>query len=146
VQVTLRWNRDEDLDLYVVAPKIDGSGPCEIYYSVPNSPPVTIGGVTIPSRGCGAQAYLDRDSNPDCKLDHVDVENVVTPTGAVPIKGKYTVRANYYANCGATTPTPYEVEVRANGQTRYYCGQFQPNEYNGGNGGAGVVITEFEIL
>lgn len=145
VQVTLRWDRDEDLDLYLVAPKKVGGGPCEIYYSQPNAPPVTIGGYTFPTVGCGAQAYLDRDSNPACKIDHVNVENIVTPTGEVALSGKYTVRANYYQNCSATSPTPYEVEVRANGQTRYYCGKFNPNAANGGSAGAGVVITEFTI-
>lgn len=147
VQVTLRFNQPEDLDLHVVEPLGDG-GTCEIYYAQPgvnpNAPPPPFP-LPFPIPNCGAKGWLDLDSNAACRIDNVDVENVIYSPGTIAPRGTYIVRVVYYQNCQATAPVPYEVEVRANGQTRFYCGQFQPNQANGGNQGAGTTITSFTL-
>ena len=147
VQVTLRFPVAEDLDLHLVEPLSDG-GSCEIYYANRGNTPDS--GIVFPFPipmpfACGARGYLDLDSNAACTIDNVDVENVIYPPSAPAPTGKYIVRVVYYQNCGATQNVPYEVEVRANGQTRYYCGSFPPNGATGGNQGAGTTITQFVI-
>ena len=94
---------------------------------------------------CGSQGWLDLDSNAACRIDNVNVENIIYSGGAVATPGRYVVRVNYYQNCSASSPVPYEVEVRANGQTRYYCGSFQPGQSTGGAVGAGRFVADFTI-
>lgn len=146
VQVTLRFPQDEDLDLHVVEPLGDG-GSCEIWYGAPNidaSIPIPIP-IPIPNRNCGAQGWLDLDSNPACRIDSVRIENVIYPASAPAPKGHYTVRVDYFQNCSAVGTVPYEVEVRANGQRRYYCGSFQHTQSDQGSAGSGVTVTTFDI-
>jgi hypothetical protein len=151
VQITLRWNLPEDLDLHVVEPLPDGGG-CDIYYGdpgrTPDAGPITIGGFTIPppppSR-CGAIGWLDLDSNPACQIDNVDTENVIYPNGGVAPSGHFIVRVDYYEACGSPPPIPYEVEVRANGQTQFYCGTFDPSESDSGGDGSGRYIAGFTV-
>ena len=116
-------------------PQPDG-GVCEIYYSDTNNPPG--------SSSCGAMGSLDLDSNAACSIDNVDIENVIYPSGA-PTPGTYTVRVDYFAQCSATGPVPYEVTVRANGATHVYCGSFLPTEADNGSAGSGVTITTFTV-
>jgi hypothetical protein len=154
VQVTLRFNKPEDLDLHVVEPLPD-AGTCEIWYGNPNQPP-DAGSFPFPffdagfpfpipmPMSCGAKGWLDLDSNPACRIDNVDIENVIYPAGSSAPHGTYIVRVDYYQACDGD-PVPYEVEVRANGQTRYYCGTFQPGTSDEGNAGSGVTITTFTI-
>jgi hypothetical protein len=151
VQVTLRFNDPEDLDLHVEEPLADG-GQCDIYYGDPSHPPdagpFCIGTFCIPPPAgsrCGAQGWLDLDSNPACQLDNTDVENVIYPNGGVAPSGHYIVRVDYYQNCSASGPVPYEVEVRANGQTQYYCSSFDPSDSNGGGENSGVYIAGFTV-
>ncbi len=147
VQVTLRFPDSEDLDLHLVEPLVDG-GTCEIYYAMPGinptPPPIPIP-IPIPVRECGAKGWLDVDSNAACDIDNINVENIIYSPGVVPTRGQYIARVVYYQNCGINRPVPWEVEVRANGVTRWYCGQFQPNQSNGGNQGAGVHVTSFVL-
>lgn len=153
VQVTLRWNTETDLDLYLVEPLPDG-GTCEIYYQQPgvnpNAPPLPFP-IPIPVTNCGAKGWLDLDANRACHTDNPSqltdrpVENIIYSPGVVPTSGEYTVRVNNWSSCSVGGNLPYEVEVRANGQTRWYCGTFAPGSANGGSGGAGVVITKFRL-
>lgn len=145
VQVTLRWNQPEDLDLHLVEPLPDG-GTCEIYYANPGTnptpPPFPLPFPLPP--GC-SKGWLDVDSNAACEIDNINVENIIYSPGAMVTSGQYIARVVYYDHCSASGPVPYEVEVRANGVTRWYCGQFQPNDANGGNQGAGVTISTFAL-
>jgi hypothetical protein len=159
VQVTLRWGTETDLDLYLVEPLLDG-GTCEIYYSQPGptpcSDPLHIGlckpdgGFVSPILGgstCGSKGWLDLDANRGCDmsgLTNSPVENIIYSPGVPVTSGTYTVRANNWSACSISPPIPWEVEVRANGQTRYYCGQFQGSG-NGGAAGAGDVVTTFTL-
>ncbi len=151
VQVTLRFNQPEDLDLHVVEPLPDG-GSCEIWYGNTNNYgdgglPL---GIMLPfpipePASCGAKGWLDLDSNPACQIDNVDTENVIYSPNTVPTSGHYIVRVDYYEYCSASGPVPYEVEVRANGVTEYYCGSFDPGDSNGGGANSGVTIAGFTI-
>ena len=94
---------------------------------------------------CGAYGWLDLDSNPACNLDNVNIENVIYPVSTPPHLGTYKVRVDYYQHCSASAPVPYEVEVRALGQARYYCGTFQTNQADNGSAGSGRNITQFTL-
>jgi hypothetical protein len=146
VQVTLRFAKSEDLDLYLVEPLPDG-GSCEIFYGQPgNSPPPPFPlPFPLPNTNCGALGYLDLDSNRACTVDNVNTENIIYPPNVTPTSGPYKVRANFWQNCTPSATVPYEVEVRANGSSRYFCGTFQSNQANGGSAGAGVPVTTFVI-
>ncbi|MCU0696174.1 MAG: hypothetical protein MUC96_06585 [Myxococcaceae bacterium] len=148
VQVTLRFPVAEDLDLYVVEPLPDG-GTCEIYYGQPHvdagPPPIPLPFPIPPPPRCGAKGWLDLDSNAACRIDNVNVENIIYSPNLTPTSGTYVVRVNYFQNCSASSPVPYEVEVRANGQTRFYCGSFTPSMATGGSLGAGRRVASFTL-
>ena len=57
--------------------------------------------------------------------------------------GTYKVRVDFYQNCSATIPVQYEVEVRAGGSARYYCGSFTPGSSDTGSAGSGRNVTQF---
>ncbi len=121
VQVTLRWNSGEDLDLHVREPEPDG-GICEIYYGDPNNS-------SFDPSSCGATGSLDLDSNAGCSVDNVDIENVIYPPGVTAPRGMYSVYIDYYLNCEASLPQlPFEVEVRVNGMDMGVCGAFVPTD------------------
>lgn len=151
VQVTLRFDQAEDLDLHVIEPLRDG-GNCEIFYGNTNN--YWDGGglpfplpfpLPPPPASCGAYGWLDLDSNAGCNIDNVDVENYIYQPGVSPTPGVYTVRVDYYQNCSAFQNVPYEVEVRANGVSRYYCGFFGSNQSDHGSWNSGRNITQFTI-
>lgn len=148
LQVTLRFPVAEDLDLYVVEPLPDG-GTCEVFYQQPNvdagPPPIPLPFPLPTPVKCGAKGWLDLDSNAACRIDNVNVENIIWSPGVTPWSGRYVVRVNYWQNCSATSPVPYEVEVRVFGQTRYYCGSFQPSQASGGGLGAGRFVADFVV-
>jgi hypothetical protein len=165
IQVTLRFNQPEDLDLHVEEP-VDAGTQCDIFYGAPNAPPdggylpfpcgtlphcaanqicINAMCVNLPTQSCGAYGWLDLDSNPACQIDNVDIENIIYSPGQAVHTGQYTVRVDYYQQCSATGPVPYEVEVRAMGQTRYYCGEFYPGQSDSGGANSGVTITSFDI-
>lgn len=148
IQVTLRFRDDEDLDLYVVEPLPDG-GTCEVFYQQPNvdagPPPIPLPFPLPTPVKCGAKGWLDLDSNAACRIDRVNVENIIYSPGVTPWSGRYVVRVNYWQNCMASGMVPYEVEVRANGQTRYFCGNFTPSQASGGGLGAGRFVADFVI-
>jgi hypothetical protein len=158
VQVTLRWGTQTDLDLYLVEPLPDG-GTCEIYYQNPGPVPCTDPlhlGLCLPDGGfalglggtsCGSKGWLDLDANRGCNmgsLTNSPVENIIYSPGISVTSGTYTVRANNWSACSVSPPIPWEIEVRANGQTRFYCGQFLTTG-NGGSSGAGDVVTTFTL-
>jgi hypothetical protein len=148
VQVTLRFPDAEDLDLYVVEPLPSG-GTCEIFYGQPHfdagPPPIPLPFPLPSPPSCGAKGWLDLDSNAACRIDNVNIENIIYSPGVMPTSGLYVVRVNYFQNCSARSPVPFEVEVRALGQTRFYCGSFFPNQSNQGALGAGRVIATLTI-
>lgn len=92
VRVTLVWDNDDDLDLYV----IDPSGARVAYFNT-----------SVPSGG-----VLDRDDNVGvCGSDPEPggVENIVWPVSAPP--GEYTVELSQFRNCSSGTSANYTIEV-----------------------------------
>lgn len=140
VQVTLRWNDAEDLDLHLDEPLPNG-GVCEIYYGDINSP-------ADPS-SCGAVGSLDLDSEAGCTYDGVDIENIIYSASKPAPKGVYTVRVDHYQNCDSTLKMiPYEVEARFDGMTVGLCGVFVPSDAdwdNGGSAGDGRPVLTFTV-
>jgi len=136
VQVTLRWNTDEDVDLHVIEP-VPGGAPCDVYYGNPDG------------SDCGAMGVLDLDSNAGCNIDGVDIENVIYSPAVTPTPGTWAVRVDHYENCASsTTVVPYEVEVRVGANRMGYCGVFRAggpgwNASGGANGG--IQVMTFQV-
>ncbi|MFA6932436.1 MAG: hypothetical protein WCQ30_02260 [Bacteroidales bacterium] len=94
LQVSLSFNNEKDVDLYVIQP--DGD---IIFYG--NK------GATIYDSITGQYVYwwgLDLDSNPACNIDSINNENVFYPDTLVQT-GTYQVWINMYSNCDNTIPT-----------------------------------------
>jgi len=119
IQVTLSWDTDADVDLHVVAP-----GGEEIYYGRKQS---STGG------------ELDLDSNAGCNTDGVRNENITWPVGRAP-RGRYTVRVDYWSNCGAAR-TNYSVLVNNGGSGQLLTGSFTGSGDRGGMGSGSTVAT-----
>ncbi len=132
LQVTLRWDSTEDLDLHLDEPLPDG-GVCELWY-----------GDRTPACASGA---LDLDSQAGCTMDLVLIENIIYPTdGGVPPSGTYAVRVDHFANCSSIVWVPFQVEVRKGTTTMGLCGVFKstdPDWRNAGAAGAGRPIFTF---
>lgn len=94
IQVTLEWEGDADLDLFVTDPS--GS---EVGY---RNTSVASGGI------------LDVDARADCKDTGSTVENIVWRS--VPPAGSYRVMVDHYAACGQEGPVAYTATLRRNGQ------------------------------
>jgi hypothetical protein len=139
VQITLRFDQVTDVDLHVREPLPDG-GHCELSYGDRN----------LPDSGrpssCGAVGWLDLDSNAACSLDRVNIENVIYDPSRPAPRGRYEVYVDYYQYCLPSSPTVrYEVEVRANGSTRFFCGSFSALEADEGGRGSGRLVTWFDV-
>jgi hypothetical protein len=120
VQVSITWNTDADVDLYVVDPVGE-----EIYYG---------------DRQAASGGFLDLDSNPNCNLDHIRNENITWSETAP--TGSYQVRVNLYADCGAAV-TDYVVTVRRRDQAPLTFNGTLDAPGNFGGSGAGEVVTSF---
>jgi hypothetical protein len=133
VQVTLRFNLPEDVDLHVREPTATG-GYCEIYYT---------------NRMGSCVGSLDLDSNPGCSIDNVDIENVIYPGGVQAPHGLYSVYVDHYRNCSTSvTAVPFEVEARFNGNTVGVCGLFTTNDPDWddqGGANAGRLMMTFVV-
>ena len=139
LQYTLRFGQSVDLDLHVVepSPSADG-GVCEVFWGAPNR------GSTLSM--CGAASSLDLDSNPNCMIDNVNIENIIFPSSRPkPLSGEYVARIDLYAACSATTPIPYELEVRAGSARRFYCGTFNPSSADRGGAMSGLTISRILV-
>jgi hypothetical protein len=120
VQVSVTWDTSADVDLHVVEPSSE-----EIYY-----------GHKLSNTG----GELDLDSNAACAGDNVRNENITWPN--TPPSGTYTVRVNYWDDCGAVA-TNWVVTVRRKNQAPLtFSGQFTGTGTGGGLG-AGSLVTTF---
>jgi parallel beta-helix repeat protein len=100
VQVTLTWQAEADIDLYVKDPNGD-----EVSYS---NPSVSSGG------------QLDRDNKcGDFVMGRP--ENIYWPKDGAP-EGTYKVSVNYYADCAAAGPVSWTVRTVVRGQAKTYRG------------------------
>jgi hypothetical protein len=121
VQVSLSWDADSDVDLHVVDPAGD-----EIFYG---------------RRESASGGKLDLDSNAGCEIDRIRNENITWPVGRAP-RGQYTVRVDYWANCGVQQ-TNYTVRVISQGINQTFTGSFTGGGDQGGSG-SGRLITTFQ--
>lgn len=94
IQVTLEWNGDADLDLYVTDP----SGQQVNYQNE-----------SVPSGG-----ILDVDARADCEDTGSTVENIVWQSA--PPAGTYRVLVDHYDACGQAGAVSYTATLRRNGQ------------------------------
>lgn len=131
LQVSLTFDQNTDLDLYLVEP--DGE---TIYYGNSSS---SNGGI------------LDLDSNPACYIDGVNNENITYDDQAEIETGTYTVRVNNYSDC-VNQQVNFSVVARYNGQliatsgnSNPYNGSFAAGTSVGGGEDAGQVIFTFNI-
>ena len=132
LQVTLRWDTYEDLDLHVIEPR--DAGFCEVYWGERNTP-------TSPST-CGARGSLDLDSEAACVGDGVDIENVIYPQTGGLVPGTYRVMVNHYKNCNLQLQQAgYQLEVRKGSQTLGLCGMFRRTDADWGNNANRTVMT-----
>ncbi len=131
LQVSLTFDKDTDLDLYLVEPNGE-----VIYY----------GNGTSANGG-----MLDLDSNPGCYIDGVNNENITYDDQATIEAGTYTVRVNNYSDCvgqqvNYTVVARYNgVELPVVGNTNPYSGSFAAGTDTGGGETAGTVIYTFNI-
>jgi hypothetical protein len=122
VQVSLSWNTASDVDLHV----IDPTG-AEVWY----------GNQSVASGG-----KLDVDSNAGCSIDNRNNENATWASGTPP-HGTYTVRVDYFANCGVTGNTSYVVTVHVKGVASTFSGTLSAADADAGAEGSGRTITTF---
>jgi hypothetical protein len=95
LQVSLSWDKDVDLDLYLVDPAGE-----TIFY-----------GNTESENG----GELDVDSNAGCSIDGINNENITYGDDSVLLTGEYIVRVNLYMNCGVGEQINYIATARVNG-------------------------------
>lgn len=120
IQVTLRWDDLNDLDLWVVDPSGE-----QIYYAHPYS---ASGGVldVDANRGCGANITTNA------------VENIYWPEGQSP-SGDFVVYVNLYTTCGnSASSSDYTVTVLQEGVEKTFTGTVSPSNQN-------VRIVEFSV-
>jgi len=120
IQVTASWDTDSDVDIHVVDP----SGQ-EVFWG---------------NRSSSNGGQLDLDSNAACAIDSVRNEDITWPVGAAP-QGTYTVRLDYWSNCGASQ-TNYTVLVNNGGDVHIFEGAFTGSG-DQGTSGSGIQITTF---
>ena len=125
VQVTLRWNTSDDLDLIVIDPAGDI---------------VDFGSPTSPSGG-----QLDVDANGFCQTQNFSpVENIFWPTGAAP-NGQYLAYVTLAIPCSLETlastditaannayeglTVPYTLTILNQGETTTYEGVSRPETF-----------------
>lgn len=116
IQITLRWDTRDDLDLIVVDP---------------NSNIIDFGSPTSPTGG-----QLDVNANGFCETHSANpVENIFWPTGAAP-SGDYLAYVALTIPCGAQSANaadglavPYTLTILNNGVTTLYEGISRPGEF-----------------
>jgi hypothetical protein len=102
VQVTLRWNTADDLDLFVRDPAGD-----EVSYFNPS----------VPSGG-----QLDVDANMGCVERMASpVENIFWPTGGG-VPGDYVVTVDLFSYCGPEVPIDFTLTTLVQGQVQTQTG------------------------
>jgi len=102
LQVSLSFNNNTDVDLYVVRPNGE-----VIFYG-------NRGGNDIdPETGTETHWGLDLDSNPGCSIDGVNQENVFFPASQM-LNGTYQVWVNLWSNCNDQA-TQWNIVATKNG-------------------------------
>jgi hypothetical protein len=111
LQVSLSWDTDADLDLFVTEP--DGT---RIFYGSPES---------------DSGGELDLDSNAQCEGAQNQNENIFWPPGSAPT-GSYTVEVFQYDPCGTELSSTWVVTVLAGGVPTTYSGTISADNIEDG--------------
>lgn len=102
VQVTLRWDGDADLDLFVQGPSGE-----EVSFL---NPAIASGG------------QLDVDANAGCfERMAAPVENIFWPTGGG-VTGDYMVTVNLFSSCTTEGPVDFSLDILTHGTVETYTG------------------------
>ncbi|MBQ9076670.1 MAG: hypothetical protein IJY31_02355 [Muribaculaceae bacterium] len=112
ININLTFSTPKDVDLHLYTP----SGK-HIYYG-------ERGGTTT-INGEQVSYGLDHDSNPACRLDYLNNENIYIPAELVE-NGEYRVEVDLYSNCSRAYDCSWAVITR-------YKGNIIPNELSGYN-------------
>ena len=83
---------------------------------------------------------LDLDSNAGCGSDGPRAENIFWPGGLIAPRGEYSVRVDYWANCGAPS-TSYVVTVNVRGLAPQVFSGVLTGQGDGGGKGSGRTIA-----
>lgn len=136
--VSLRWDREADLDLHVVDPH-----GIEIYKRNINSYELPPPGQPADPNAWRTGALLDFDSNAACVIDGRRRENIVWKEN--PPVGHYTVRVDTFSLCGETFAN-WSVDILAVGVPfASSAGKSGPaDETQSHDRGAGVLALEFD--
>jgi hypothetical protein len=114
VQVSLTWDTPTDLDLYV---------------RDPNGVLIFFGNRS-PSNSAGR---LELDSNPGCRIDGRNTENITWPAGTAP-NGAYTVLVDLFSACSTQGTTNFVVTINVRGRSpQIVRGTFAASEASGGS-------------
>ncbi|MFH1810404.1 MAG: hypothetical protein ABIJ09_16805 [Pseudomonadota bacterium] len=124
LQVSLSWSTATDVDLHLVEP-----GGQDIYWD----------DMTSASGG-----ELDLDSNPGCRMDNVNNENITYANGT-PASGHYIVRVDYWSACAESGTTDFVVTVNIRGTPSVYQGSFVVGDADQGDANSGITIAEFDF-
>ncbi|MDC3955429.1 hypothetical protein [Polyangium jinanense] len=137
--VSLRWDREADLDLHVVDPH-----GVEIYKRNINSYELPPPGQPVDPTAWQSGAILDFDSNAGCVIDGRRIENVVWKDEPPP--GHYIVRVDTFSLCGEGFAN-WSIDVLRSGVSlARSAGQSGPtDEAMPHDRGAGVLAVEFDL-
>lgn len=138
--VTLRWDRQADLDLHLEQPSgVEIWNRMRVGYSPPPGQP--------PDPAARGQAgRLDFDSNAACVIDGRQQEDVIFPGPGSPPPGHYRVRVDTPSLCQQETAR-WTVEVRLSGILRAQASGQSTDAATRGphDAGAGVLALEFDV-
>jgi hypothetical protein len=139
--VSLRWDREADLDLHLILP----DGKTEIYSDKINSyrPPPPTQPPDDPNAYLSG-GILDYDSNATCIIDGRRVENIYWTQK--PPSGHYIARVDTYSLCGEAQAI-FQVGVTLNDKSLGWAnGLSRDTDTNFARGkGAGVTAFEFDV-
>jgi hypothetical protein len=102
VQISLIWDNFNDLDLHIITPKGE-----TIFFG---------------HRRSRCRGLLDVDMNAGRGMTREPVENIYWAKGKAPT-GKFKVYVHHYRNHGDPDPTPFELRVLVDGETKVIRGE-----------------------
>lgn len=118
VQITLKWNNYNDLDLHCIDPSNT-----EIYYNRRTSP-------------TGGQ--LDIDMNANGAFTRNAIENIYWPTGGAPA-GRYQVKLTYYKQHDNINATSYTIRVKNGAEIKNFSGTIKYDDQT-------IPIYDFQFI
>jgi len=132
--VTLTWDTESNLDLYVVDP-----GGAEIYWNNQSSQPP----FSFDQTDGGSYGHIDYDSNANCVIDGLRREDAIWPNPPPP--GQYRVRVDAPSLCGQPIAN-WTVRVVLRGQSIAEASGVALNADTMGSHGAGAGVLALQFV